>query len=162
VYIYNNVLWGNKYAGISVGAEKNMNVRIYNNTIYDNVDTGLRFYARGPTVDIKNNIVFQNGSSAERNWTTNAGYGPGSPHESHNLTADPSLISTDPGDPNFLKLASNSPAIDAGTFIDLADLSEDVLGRPRPQGAVDIGAHEHGGGSSEPRPVKPRRLRIAP
>ncbi len=60
--------------------------------------------------------------------------------DTNSLTADPLLLSTDSGNPDFLMLSSASPAIDAGISV---PVFADRTGRKRPQGGNwDIGACE--------------------
>ena len=72
-----------------------------------------------------------------------------------NTVANALLQSATPGDPNFLKLQSGSPAVNAGASV---PVFVDLEGQPRPQGsAYDIGAFEAPGASPAP-PTAPSGL----
>jgi hypothetical protein len=91
-------------------------------------------YLRTPdstNVDISHNLVF-----------TTSGVPPyGGPYPNDLWMVDPKL--TDPANEDF-EPAADSPVVDAGTSI--PSVTEDILGRPRPQGnGPDIGPYELGG-----------------
>ena len=151
IYVYNNIIWGNKEAGIKVSTYSNINARIYNNTVFNNVDKGL-WLKSGPTYDIKNNIVYSNGVT---NWT--------GPSGSNNLISNPSFASTSINDSNYLKLSPNSTnAIDKGLPITSINITDDYFGSPRIlNSGFDIGAQEYPSGTFDSlSPDVPAGLRI--
>jgi len=102
--------------------------QIYNNTLFD---MEMCIYIDEPDAVIRNNVMYQ----CE---TPIGDYGAGT-DESHNLTNDPRFVDAAAGD---FRLQADSPAIDAGTAIDMFDT--DMEGTPRPQGSGwDIGAFEY-------------------
>ena len=69
--IYNNILIGAS-GGIAVGHYNPENVRIYNNTIYDQTVAGIRFFGTySNEMVIKNNIIYEPGNGVELIYTTN-------------------------------------------------------------------------------------------
>jgi hypothetical protein len=158
VYIFNNIIWGNKSAGIKHEGTPNVNARIYNNTVFNNENNGF-WFKRGGTLDIRNNIVFNNGPDDNANWVPWSGtpFLPDSKYASHNLLTDPKFLSTDPADPNFARVAEGSPAIDAGRADGAPQ--HDFEDKPRPQGGgYDIGAFEFA--ADRVQPATPRGLKI--
>ncbi|HEX8926484.1 MAG TPA: choice-of-anchor D domain-containing protein [Terriglobales bacterium] len=139
------------YAAIRVGGSSSTPVQIFNNTISDAGSFGggsagaLR--AQAP-VKLTNNILY----IASGEWyvsidstlsavggSNNLFYGNGMAPDmfSNSLSVDPLFVSASNG--NF-HLQSGSPAIDAGTTVQLASDFDGVL---RPQGtAYDLGAYE--------------------
>ena len=150
VYVYNNVVWGNQTAGIKKeNGVSNANIRIYNNTIYDNIAHGFWFKDTG-TIDIKNNIVYGNGSDAWSNWIPQY-FGPDDSVSSNNITSNPSFSSTEMNSDNYLELSNNSPAKDAGTSALEMNIESDISGNLRLQGSnIDLGAYEFVNGPTPP------------
>jgi parallel beta-helix repeat protein len=138
IYVYNNIIW-ESYGGIKIFPYSNMNMRIYHNTAYNNDQRGLwKNTGDAQSMKILNNISWANGSSDT--------FEKGTLIESNNLLnngSDPKFISTNPRDMNYLQLAPNSPAIDAGKDLSSDQVNSDFLGVPRRQGdGYDIGAYE--------------------
>lgn len=123
--VYNNLVWGNRDGITAQYGESS--ARLYNNTVFGNSGRGI--YSDVPGTDIRNNIVYQNGSAI-----TGTGF-----TQSFNLVnVDPRFVSSSTAD---FRLQSTSPAIDRGTPI--SAVSTDIEGTTRPQGpGYDIGAHE--------------------
>jgi len=158
--IYNNVVHsncvnqptGSKPCGgieISNGAT---NTKVWNNTVYGNKGYGIRVASgsNGPTVNtvVQNNIVFENASGQIMNTGVDSII-------THNLTTDPKFVKVETFD---FRLQARSPAIDAGT--DLNMVSVDIKNVSRPQGAAyDIGAYE-GSVSGDSSPDTPKDLSL--
>jgi hypothetical protein len=108
-------------------------LRIYNCTFdkrpeavyFQNVSGG--FDANG--FDLKNSLFF--------------GDLPGEALQASNLAADDTFFLNRSG--NDYRLSSNSPAIDAGA--DIAEVTDDFDGAPRPAGRYDVGAYEYNSAS---------------
>src|SRR5206468_3332961 len=113
------------------------------NTVYNNTggDAGIFVNSGMQNVDVRNNIIYQNGSSAVICQDNNC---PGL-QTSNNLTVNPNFV--DAANANF-HLQGGSPGIDRGVTINT--VSTDCDGKPRPQGAYDIGAFEYTKGLSQP------------
>lgn len=161
IRVFNNLIYNNSYEGISLyswGGEKSGDkddIHIYNNTIYNNGAHGINLGDKENHSDIKvyNNISYMNGRevvnrfadySDGRDLPTNFEKG-----KAQNIDAKNNLIGEDPKFRNFefgdFSLAGDSPAIDAGTGVEL-DHDKDVLGSERVKGEViDIGAFEFQG-----------------
>ena len=147
VYVYNNIIWGNKHSGINVRDNSNLNVRIYANTVINNVDRGF-WIMKSAVVDIRNNVVYNNGPDNSHNWINwGDNHYPDCANCSHNWinqNGDPQFISNNPSSADYLKLYSNSSAIDAGEDLSTEGINVDYLGNSRPKyGGYDIGAHEY-------------------
>jgi parallel beta-helix repeat protein len=150
ISIYNNIVYNNGYSGIAVSSyffsTPRENIKVINNICYNNGHDGI-FVGDVPVENsvIRNNICVKN-----------QGYQIAS-HSPSVLTIDNNLIDgstqiyghdaviADPGFVNPSKanfhLRQDSPAIDAGSAVDVP--SDDFDGNPRPQGAgYDIGAFE--------------------
>ena len=141
VYVYNNIVYNNKYAGIQVADYSHINARIYNNTVYKNVDRG--FYVEdGATVDIRNNIVYDNGGGGSNNWIPSSwgGYrGPDCSTCSNNITTNPGFVSTSLSSNDFLKISASINGYDTNPPVSI-----DYFGMSRDASSPDIGAHEFG------------------
>ncbi|HYG87338.1 MAG TPA: carbohydrate-binding domain-containing protein [Azospirillum sp.] len=142
--ILNNTVFEARGAGIMIGSgdhynssAPNDNTRVANNIVYNNA-TGIQEYGEvGSNNSYTNNLVSGNGSD----WSLQNGSDTGT------VSADPEFVdyvATGGGD---YRLASGSPAIDAGTSSGAP--STDASGANR-VGAVDIGAYEYGGTSAQP------------
>ncbi len=121
--------------GIRPSGQKNVVVK---NNIVAFGDVGLYIGGINDGSDYDYNLVYGNTSYNTQGYTS----GP------HDIIADPLFI--DSGNKNF-NLLSNSPAIDAGTSINLinAGLTGDFTDNLRPVGlGYDIGALEYGSSSS--------------
>jgi hypothetical protein len=158
--VQNNISYNNGGSGIH--SFNSANVDIMNNTLYNNNQNPHLTYAQlfassSEKVNIFNNIVYSrdlrqgeinyainNASGSELViYANNIYYGGGTPKEigPNDVIADPKFVSLDPTNANFLRLQTNSPAIDRGTKT-LAP-SIDNIHAARPQGAkYDIGAYE--------------------
>lgn len=149
--IYNNVIYrsgeDSTFAGIRINPlwdrENTMTIHVYNNTIYDILNSDAHAVRVTTTLGgphlIKNNIAYL------------AGKGISGGTQSNNLTTDPSFA--DPAGSDF-RLLRRSDAIDKGAILDL--VTTDFAGVRRPQEAgYDIGAYEAGNSSS---PLPPKSL----
>ena len=162
ITIRNNVITAN--AGAAIAARQGTNIRIYNNTIYDN-QQAISGNSIGPSifissfagsedvnnVTVSNNIIVTLGGEDHIKMTSTGAnivvdnnlYWPQSSNisgisDNHAIFADPDLVNPSSGD---FHIASNSPAIDVGLII--ASVTEDFDGNLRPQGnGYDIGAFE--------------------
>ncbi|MGQ7885442.1 sugar-binding protein [Paenibacillus sp. WC2504] len=166
--VQNNISYSNGGSGIH--SFNSANVDIMNNTLYNNNQNPYLTYAQlfastSDKVNIFNNIVYSrdlrqgeinyainnaNGSELVI-YANNIYYGGGTPKEmgTNDVVADPKFVSLDPTNVNFLRLKSDSPAIDRGTKT-LAP-SIDIVHAARPQGAkYDIGAYETSYTSANP------------
>ena len=134
-------------------------INVFNNTFYGN-HVGVHIQPMtSTTVNWKNNIFANNGTSyfnplnwdhgtADYNLYFGGGVGPGSV-----LTADPLFNNADQGD---YGLRNASPAIDAGDPASSAELvgSADFQNGPRIVGErIDLGAYEVQGGGMELTPI---------
>lgn len=166
--VENNISYNNGGSGIH--SFNSANVDIINNTLYNNNQNPYLSYSQlfastSDKVNIFNNIVYsrdlrQGESSYAINnangsemviFANNIYYGGGTAKVigTNDVVADPKFISLDPTNPNFLRVQSNSPAIDRGTKT-LAP-SIDNVHAARPQGAkYDIGAYETSYTSANP------------
>ena len=124
------VAYNNKRHGFTWNRAEN-SIEMYNNTSVGNARQNYLFRDTGSHVFVNN--ISANGSlsvSSSLEQTTN----------SWNLgIPDPQFRSLDPGSPDFLRLGSESPAIDAGTEI----------GLPYDGNAPDLGAFEFGDSPNE-------------
>jgi len=141
VYIYNNFIWGNKTCGIKKENDPvSSNVRVWNNTVYNNVDNGFWFKSGG-SMDIRNNIVVNNGPDSWSNWAV----GPYDSNASNNIVTMPAFASTSVSSPDFLKLsASATTAVNQGANLSQTAVTMDIFGISRiANSPYDIGAHEY-------------------
>ena len=175
--IYNNIIYntgenpnaGNEgiIANGSAGQPSN-NMQIYNNTIFGNSVSAttpcVAVASHNTNTVIRNNICWGNTNDTILN-------GSGSTIIDHNLCTgtgcsvhqDPKFASTNPSDPTFLHLSSNSPSppIDAGVDMTAAPInySFDADLKPRkccgPGAVVDYGAYEFGSGGVPPPTLGP-------
>ncbi|HXK58588.1 MAG TPA: right-handed parallel beta-helix repeat-containing protein [Acidobacteriota bacterium] len=129
--VYNNLCYGNGHYGILVQYGRATDTEVYNNTAYDNRLGGIVVgSSAGEGTIVRNNIAYGNGGdqfSAAVEVT-----------EDHNLFGvDPLFVSTDPANPDFMKISADSPAKDAGTSVgSIATLvTSDFWYDERPQGA---------------------------
>ena len=143
--IANNLIWNATKSGMQIGDgsgnSRLSSVTIYNNTIYISGWYGIDVYDNEQNsnyITIKNNIVL-NGTSGNLHGTS--GY-----TLAANLTTNPSFVSTNEANDNFLKLSSDSNnAIDQGYDLISEGITEDYFGNSRPKrSGYDIGAHEYG------------------
>jgi len=147
-YVYNNLVYDTT-GGIAIsyaGSNSNNNV-VVQNTIYNN-GQGILIQSSTGAV-IKNNISYNNSGqdfvvssgpsyTASNNLCTSVGTG-------CQYGGNPSFISTNSASADFLKIPSNSPAVNQGTDLGF-NYSHDIINTARPQpvgGAWDIGAYEY-------------------
>jgi hypothetical protein len=163
VRFLNNVVYRNRSAGIAVAGWNGEydhpihNVKIVNNTIYDNGWPG-HSWGGGIAVqaaDVRDILIRNNVCSRNRDWQIRVDADPARVVVDHNLIdgyrahanesrgtahveGDPLFVSPETGD---FRLRARSPAIDIGSSVDAPD--SDIDGKARPVGkACDIGAHE--------------------
>jgi hypothetical protein len=166
--VINNVSYNNGGSGIH--AFNSANIDIVNNTLYNNNQSPHLAYAQlfassSEKVNLFNNIVYSrdlrpgetkydmnNATGSDLViYANNIYYNGGTPLEVgiNDVIADPKFVSLDPMSEDFLRLQSDSPAIDRGTRT-LAP-AIDLEGASRPQGEkYDIGAYESSYTSGNP------------
>ncbi|MBL7064963.1 MAG: right-handed parallel beta-helix repeat-containing protein [Anaerolineae bacterium] len=144
--IANNTFVNSRIAGIQIASGSHENSRIYNNIF---LETGtVAIVPNDPDLDFSHNL-----------WAKAPSAAASSPHD---VITDPRLAqsgSTDPGllNPDWFRLSSDSPAIDAG--LTSSEVPDDFDGVPRPQGAgYDIGAYEYG---ERTPPLQPQVYHVA-
>ena len=143
---YNNILYSNRGHGIV--NSNGTNAKIYNNTVFGGSQTGIYIQSSATSADVRNNIVYGNATTQILNEGSGTTL-------SNNLTSDPRFVNASAL--NF-SLQPSSPAIDAGTSLNLVTM--DIKRAPRPQGgAFDIGAYE-GQGTNTAAPAPPRNLTV--
>ncbi len=146
--ISNNFFWDiddngmkidSRFIGSNGGGVNNL--KIYNNTFYQMDLYGIRVNSSTSDnqVDIKNNLFYNNGSGGIHVHSAVTGV-----TQSNNFTDDPSFLSTNQDDSGFLKLRTNSGAMNQGFDLSAQGIDNDYFGTPRPKyGGYDIGAHEY-------------------
>ena len=147
--VYNNVFAWNGTDGIIVWMNMN-GVDIKNNIVFQNGHYGIYFYAAtGSGVNMDHNLIYANGSGSY----TPFNYGGSTVTYTLGTT-----ISTDPKLANETKsgldahLASGSPAIGAGLNL-YSTLTTDIAGAARSSsGAWDMGAYVSGSSSTDTNP----------
>ena len=146
-YIYNNLMWNLASSGVwAWGAATDY---IYNNSIYnygigspmDTPSQAINGYNSSYRATAENNIIYApNGTAA---------MGGGTYTQSNNICSSGcasawntnTFLSTDPNNPNFLKIGLNSNARDAGAVISI--VTTDYMGASRGS-TYDIGSFEYG------------------
>jgi len=139
-------------------------IKMYNNTISQlgsvamiavSIPTGTSFYAQH--LDVRNNIFSGSGGLAawktenpatisNSTFSNNLYYGRTATLGEQSISNNPLFVGT-----NDFHLQSNSPAIDAGITVAIAD---DFDGNTRPQGKwFDIGAYEYSSNQPSPTPT---------
>ncbi|MGE0826102.1 MAG: right-handed parallel beta-helix repeat-containing protein [Candidatus Binatia bacterium] len=147
--VYNNISYRNKY-GITIGYNNATNTKIYNNTVYNNLEYGIRIRTTSVDAIIKNNIVYRNATPIYDLGTNTT--------LSHNLTSDPQFV--DAETLNFL-LQPGSPAIDSGEV--LKDVTVDFRGVSRAAGTgPDVGAYEFADSHFSSISAAPSDLQVQP
>jgi parallel beta-helix repeat protein len=130
---YNNIVYNNNGYGITIGFGGADNTQIYNNTIYGNSYYAINLRGGVSNTKIRNNIFFSNNSDSIDD------FGSSGTVLSNNLTSNPLFVDATNAD---FHLQVSSTAINAGMA--LSEVSTDLSGRTRPQGAgYDIGAYEY-------------------
>ncbi len=138
-----NIIYGYTTTGISLTGATVTNISVTNNMIVY-ADTGITS-VNATDIGLLSNNLFHN-VAVEVD-----GHSDGDPNS---VSADPLIVSTSTGSPNYMKLAPGSPAIDAGTdSIETGGYNlssnHDYWGTARPVGSArDIGVYE-GTGYSE-------------
>jgi hypothetical protein len=133
--VYNNIIYSIT-AGISNANNSAIYIlggsnKVWNNTAYNNTNTGINIDSGSTNTQIINNIAY---------LSTGADYIPGG-----TSTVSSNLFGTNPlfvnaGSANF-QLNAGSPGVNTGTTV--ATVTSDIVGTPRPQCSVyDIGAYE--------------------
>lgn len=132
----NCLAFGNFYGVVVYGhsGKTSTGVRVFNNTIYGNVSTGVYvFHESGPLVGtlIKNNIIYGNGATIvdEGSGTVTT----------TNLTTDPAFVNAGADD---FHLQYPSDALDVGTDLTASGVTIDFDLNPRAVGHFDIGAYQ--------------------
>lgn len=149
---YNNVLYNN--SGHGIVNMSGSHAKIYNNTVYGGLQTGIYVQASAKNTDVRNNIAYGNATTQildEGSGTT----------LSNNMTNDPRFMNASARD---FSLQPSSPAIDAGIALGLVTM--DIKRSGRPQGAsYDLGAYEGlgsglGSGSQTSALAPPRNVTV--
>lgn len=158
--VHNNLVYANGSYGVYVdyGAQ---NTKAHHNTVVESSSFGMAFFSGNTqaynnivtksglygisvgsagTTDLKNNLLFNNGSNGASSIGTYPNGHAVAPTQSGNITGK---------DPQFtaygsdFTLKSGSPAIDAGIAVN--EVTADKTGKARPLGsAYDVGAYEWG------------------
>jgi hypothetical protein len=172
--IYGNSGNGMTFYAINAG-QPSSNNKIYNNTVLEPASTRYCVLIGNGCINNKffNNILYNAGPAkgsftiwtpsptgfeSDYNVVTTGGFNTNGEatiggtslaewqalgYDTHSLTSVPADLFVNPGADDY-RLKAGSPAIDAG--ITLAEVTDDILGVPRPVGAAyDIGAYEYGG-----------------
>ena len=164
IVVRNNIFIGNNHAGLVVTGICR-NIRIYNNTFYQNGRVALYIdnAANIESVDVANNLFYQSpngscrnncytmteghtfiGQSAKNVSTRNNFYGPGRAKMTGITDRSPisgAIEFVNPALMNF-RVSGSAPVVDRG--VRLEPVPKDFDGQSRPQGnAYDIGAFEY-------------------
>ena len=136
--------WGRPSSGITLytDGEKEeyfKNISIFNNILFRNVDAGITLNAAvGETISIKSNIIYGSASSFDVSSKT------GAYTKENIFESDPQFVNGSGHysvDTDYM-LQSSSPAISKG--LALEPVINDYVNNPRPVGvSPDIGAYEH-------------------
>src|SRR5262249_17311881 len=128
------------------------NAKIYNNTVYGGLQTGIYVQGSATGADVRNNIAYGNATTQILNEGSGTTL-------SNNMTNDPRFMNASARD---FSLQPSSPAIDEGKA--LSFLTMDIKRSSRPQGAsYDLGAYEGSGlgsGSMTSALPPPRNLTV--
>jgi Abnormal spindle-like microcephaly-assoc'd, ASPM-SPD-2-Hydin/Bacterial Ig-like domain (group 2) len=155
ITIRNNVVENSNSSGIVIGTwysttdgSSVYNIKVWNNTFYQNTPNVTIRPMVSSTVAWENNILYGSSNYANSlNWNPGTAafdlyFGGNSGPGSNNLTSDPLFVSPSTGD---FSLQSTSPAINAGDPTSSTGVvgTVDFLGNPRMvNGQIDIGAYE--------------------
>ena len=150
--IINSLIYNNKTDGANRGAALLLNgsatsVDVINSTFANNTSPNnhvIKLNLTGSsTANIKNNIIYNNGSTQPFYLTGNT------PTFSNNIVEGGQLGNTN-ADPLFtdatandFTLQSGSPAIDAGDDSFITGFTTDLIGNTRTNGTVDLGCFEY-------------------
>jgi len=167
--VRNNIIQGMQGAGIrsaAMGSFGCSNVEVHNNTVYNNMGSGISITATNG-IKLSNNLVVGNGSGGTSSGSSNisSDYNLWAPSNATWSDGTHSIIQTstagitaNPAGGDF-HLISGSPAVDRGVNLSATGFAVAVDGILRPQGtAWDIGAYEFGANPSSPSP--PTNLQI--
>jgi hypothetical protein len=158
VQVYNNLFYGNKVGPavqLTSGGSINSNHKIFNNTIANNEGVGITIGSAIQSAEIRNNIIYQNGSQItnsstgtitfSNNWCGGTGLGC-----TATMTGNPLFVGTGT---HPYQLQAGSTARDKGTALVASVVTSDFLYLARPQpvgGAYDPGAYEYPVGTITP------------
>ena len=149
--VYNNLVYNNTGKGIQLSRK----AKAFNNTIYNNNGIAIQLAYSGGSSEVRNNIIWQNGTNAVLNQGT------GTSILSNNLMSNPSFVDANGFD---LNIKSSSQAIDSGYNLN-SYFDFDIVGiSSKRDSNFDIGAYEFKGGSGNPQnlpPDAPTNLRVA-
>src|SRR6266567_2099614 len=146
--VSNNLTFGNKEHGISIGTNKSDNNHddgdnfiVSNNISIDNSLLGIRERKGvGSHDQFLNNIVYGNGDAPfgdeNYDWPSAAGS-----KDVNTITQNVQFLQYNINGTGDYHLHVGSPAIGAGT--DVGAPSTDFDGKPRPQGKIDIGPYQY-------------------
>jgi len=172
--VINNMLFANAASGLQVAGYTTVsNMKVYNNVMAWNGTSGIILWQALSGVDIKNNIIYQNGhwgigcydatgtgvvvdhvictGNAYGNFDWAGGGSTVAHTQGSTSSADPRFVNGSSGsfDPH---LAAGSPAIQAGLNL-YSTLTTDIEGSPRPaSGAWDLGTFVYGSGQADTTP----------
>ncbi len=139
VKVYNNIVKG-ATIGIRVlsfggGTANKNNVGVFNNILYGNPQYGILWDSSSPCPNancwVRNNIATSNGNNLVVS-------GSGVTYDHNIVSGDPKYVNP----PNDFHYQSTSPAIDAGSSVNVPSFDFDGNSRPRYAG-YDIGAFEY-------------------
>jgi hypothetical protein len=174
--VINNLLFRNVGAGLQIAGYTTVsNMGVYNNVMAWNGTTGIILWMALNGVDIKNNIIYQNGHYgigcyqatgsgvvADHNLSYANAYGNYDWSGGGTSTLSYTLGTSIASDPKFVNdtsasfdphLASGSPCIGAGLNL-YSVFTTDINGTARPSsGAWDLGAYVYGSGSANTPPT---------
>ena len=180
--VINNLLFRNSASGLQVAGYTTVsNMKVYNNVMAWNGTSGIILWMALSGVDIKNNIIYQNGHYgvgcyaatgsgvvADHNLCYANAYGnydwaSGGTTVSHTLgtsiTSDPSFVN-DSSASFDAHLAGSSPAVGAGLNLSSA-FTTDFNGKARPaSGAWDLGAYVAAISSTPTTPLAALRISV--
>lgn len=137
----NNLYANNLVTGMGTGSASGnagiqiytgSNNKVYNNTVTGNGWTGIWVDVSASGTDLKNNVSWGNGSDDYIDMGSGT-----SADSSNDFGTDPLFVNA-PG--NVYTLREGSSAL--GTGSDLAEVTTDIVGTPRPSGAYDKGAYQ--------------------
>lgn len=171
IFRYNISESENGYGIFNMSGANTTNVKIYNNTIYNDV-SGLAVVKDhdweglpGSDMYFYNNIFYNQGVgsySSRYTYDNNCYYLGSSPTDSHKITSNPMLVNPGNGGENInftdanrlagYKLQSGSPCINTGKSIS-SNGGKDFWGNSLYNGNPDIGAHEFSGSGATPSPT---------